>query len=310
MIAPAGLRDAVVELLRSDPATADLVAIPGARIDPPGDLIQCDLAEESASVMIEQLREIGVTRDGSVTVSKIDAIISRAALKAALDTPGSAQDAVLWEAVEEQAAQNAEPAWSLYLLEMIATLIAAIGLLTDSLVLIIGAMIVGPEYGPLSALSLGLVRRKRHMARDALVSVVVAFLVAIVGTAAISFLVARAGIAPPDYTTGFLTLFVSEPSLTAVWVAFLAGLAGMISILNGASGSLIGVLVSVTTVPAAAAVSLSIAYSDYTEFWGAGLQLIVNLVAIVIAGILVLVLVAERAGFVRRLRAKRRSRIR
>lgn len=299
------MRQAVIDLLRDDPSTADLVAIPGAGVDPPGDLIQCDLAEESTSLIIEALRDIGVAREGSITVSKIDAIVSRDALKAAHDTPGSAQDAVLWEAVEERAAQNAEPAWSLYLLEMIATLIAAIGLLTDSLVLIIGAMIVGPEYGPLSALSLGLARRKRRLTRDALRSVLLSFTVAILGTAVISLVVAGAGIAPPEYEQGFLTVFVSHPNLTAAWVAFLAGVAGMISILNGASGSLIGVLVSVTTVPAAAAVALSIAYWDFTEFEGAGLQLVVNLVAIVLAGVLVLSI--ERAGFVRRLRTRRRS---
>ena len=43
---------------------------------------------------------------------------------------------------------------------VLATLLAAIGVVTDSPITIVGAMVVGPEFGPLAALAVSLVRRR------------------------------------------------------------------------------------------------------------------------------------------------------
>jgi hypothetical protein len=284
VIAPAHLTGPVVEALRADPSTADLTVITGAGRDPEGDLIQCDVAEEDASLLIDQLRELGIGREGSLSITTLEAIVSQEALDAARATPGSPQDAVLWEAVEGRAAQQAEPSWTLYLLEIIAVAIAAMGLLLDSIVLIVGAMIVGPEYGPLSAVSLGIVRRKRHLVHDGIRSVLVAFPIAIVVTTVLSVLALRTGLAPGAYEPGFLTTFVSRPSASSVWL---------------------GVLVSITTVPAAASIALSVAYWDFSELVGSSIQLVVNVGCIVGAGIIVLAI--ERAEFVQQRRRRRRQ---
>ena len=62
---------------------------------------------------------------------------------------------------------------------VIATLLAAVGILTDSAILIVGAMVVGPEFGPLAALCLAIVRRRRAIARRSAVALVAGFVVAI-----------------------------------------------------------------------------------------------------------------------------------
>jgi hypothetical protein len=66
------------------------------------------------------------------------------------------------------------------------------------------------------------------------------------------------------------------------------------------SGALLGVLISVTTIPAAANVGVATAYSDGSELKGALAQLGINLSCIVLAG--VATLAAQRLGFTRRLR--------
>ena len=45
----------------------------------------------------------------------------------------------------------------------IACLLAAIGAITDSPVTVVGAMVLGPEFGPLAALAVGLVLRRRDL---------------------------------------------------------------------------------------------------------------------------------------------------
>ena len=98
-----------------------------------------------------------------------------------------------------------------------------------------------------------------------------------------------------------LTEFISRPDHFSFIVAFIAGIAGALALTSSKSGALIGVLVSVTTIPAAANVGLACAYGEWHEWRGAMLQLALNLTAIVLAG--VLTLFVQRRLYMRRRRA-------
>ena len=74
----------------------------------------------------------------------------------------------------------------------------------------------------------------------------------------------------------------------------------MLSLTSAKSGALIGVLVSVTTIPAAANIGVAAAYAEWGEFRGAVLQLALNLSAIFLAGVATLFI--ERLLYVRRRR--------
>jgi uncharacterized membrane protein len=87
-----------------------------------------------------------------------------------------------------------------------------------------------------------------------------------------------------------------------VIVALLAGCAGVLSLTSTKSGALIGVLVSVTTIPAAANVGVAAAYGDWSEWRGALLQLAINVTAIFFAGITTLAV--QRAAFFARRRRR------
>ncbi len=87
-----------------------------------------------------------------------------------------------------------------------------------------------------------------------------------------------------------LTGFVSNPDFFSAFVALVAGVAGMLSLTSAKSGALIGVLVSVTTIPAAANVGVASALGAWGEAGGAAAQLAINLVAIVVAGVVTLYL--------------------
>ena len=86
-----------------------------------------------------------------------------------------------------------------------------------------------------------------------------------------------------------LTDFIWRPDALSWVVGLLAGVAGMLSLTSKKSGSLVGVLISVTTVPAAANVAVAAAYGVWDEAGGSALQLVINLLAIVLAGLLTLV---------------------
>ncbi len=69
----------------------------------------------------------------------------------------------------------------------------------------------------------------------------------------------------------------------------LAGVAGMLALTENRSGTLVGVLVSVTTIPAVANVGVAAAYGERAEVAGAAFQLGVNITGLVIAGAATLV---------------------
>jgi hypothetical protein len=62
----------------------------------------------------------------------------------------------------------------------------------------------------------------------------------------------------------------------------------MLSLTSAKAGTLVGVLISVTTIPAAANAAVALAYGVRAEVLGSTLQLVINLAAIVLGGVLTL----------------------
>jgi uncharacterized hydrophobic protein (TIGR00271 family) len=287
LVVPAALVEEVLRLLRGLDAVTNIVHLPGAGLEPAGDVVLCDVAREEVSVVVEQLSALGLYRDGSIALEAVDASVSRAAHAAMERAPGSTADAVLWEQVEQNVRESTDLSASYVLFMAIATMIAAVGILTDSAVLIVGAMVVGPEFGPLAALCLAVVRRRPRVARASIVALVVGFAIAIAASLALTALLRALELTPTAEELGARsqTFFISHPDTYSVLVALLAGVAGMLSLQTAKSSALIGVLISVTTIPAAANAGVAAAYRDWEEWRGAALQLAINLSMIVLAGV-------------------------
>ena len=84
--------------------------------------------------------------------------------------------------------------------------------------------------------------------------------------------------------------FIFQVGPLSFVVALLAGAAGMLSLVSSKSAALVGVFISVTTVPAAGFAVVAAIVGDWDVAAKSALQLVVNLVGIVVAGVLVLVL--------------------
>ncbi|MGY1801773.1 DUF389 domain-containing protein [Blastococcus sp. SYSU D00922] len=169
----------------------------------------------------------------------------------------------------------------------IATLLAAVAIINDSAVLVIGAMVLGPEFPPLAALAVAVLHRRPRIARKAGLALAVGFATAIAVTA-VAVLAGRAlGWFGPEVLTAERpgTGFITAPDRWSVVVAVLAGIAGVLSLTSAKSGALVGVFISVTTVPAAADMAVSLALGGGAEFLRATTQLAINLVGILLAAL-------------------------
>jgi len=176
----------------------------------------------------------------------------------------------------------------------------------DQPILIVGAMVVGPEFGPLAGLSVALVARRPDFARRSLTALGVGFAAGVVMAWLATLFYKWAGAVPDEFSTAAhnLTGFISNPDFFSFTVAFAAGIVGMLSLTNAKSGALIGVLISVTTIPAASNIGVAAAYGDWGDAGGAAAQLAINLATIVLAGVLTL-LVQRRAFHERKRRHAR-----
>lgn len=290
IVIPAGGAKQALELLNASDSVQNVIYLAGAAQKPEGDVILCDVAREEASVILSDLRELHVPSEGSIALEVIDTSISHVAEKAEEAAAGLPSDAVVWEEVESRTSEQTELSVSFLAFMSVATLIASVGLLLDQPVLIIGAMIVGPEFGPIAGVCVAAIELRRDLARRSITALAVGFPVGILMAFLGTLVFRAAGIAPDDFGISArpLTDFASQPDAFSFIVAYLAGTAGVLSLTTAKSGALIGVLISVTTIPAAANVGVAAAYSDWAEFVGALSQLLLNLAAIFLAGIVTL----------------------
>ena len=286
IVSPQPRTAAVLDVLRRDAAVTNVVLLRDAAIEPAGDVVMCDVAREQASALVSDLEALALPDVGSIAMEHVDIALSRVAHAARLAAPGHGADAVVWEEVESRTSEESRLTATYLAFLVIATLIAAVGVLTDSTVLIVGAMVVGPEFGAVAGLCVALVQRQAVEARRSLLALAVGFPLAIVAAAAMSVTFDLVGLVPDGFrlTERRLTAFVSHPDEFSVVVALLAGVAGMLSLTTTKSGALVGVLISVTTVPAAGATGLAMALGEWGDAGGALVQLVVNLVCLVVAG--------------------------
>jgi uncharacterized hydrophobic protein (TIGR00271 family) len=152
-------------------------------------------------------------------------------------------------------------------------------------------MVMGPEFSPLAGLALGLVHGRRSLLVRSLRTLVVGFGIATLITVAGALLLRAGGWATvadllaDRPATGFIT----RPDRWSFPVAFIAGAAGMLSLTSAKSSSLVGVFISVTTVPATAAFALGVAFGDWSDAGRSVLQLAINVAGILLAALLTLV---------------------
>ncbi|MEV7139844.1 DUF389 domain-containing protein [Streptomyces tauricus] len=290
LITPSDRTDAVIRLIEETVGTAHLAVVPGAARNPVGDLVMVDVAREAGDELIGGLRELEIDRTGSIAVEDIDLSLSKRADQAEEDAPGEGADAVLWESLAEATHEESTLSVTYLAFITLATMIAACGVILDNAILIVGAMAVGPEFGPLAGFSTAVVRRRPRLALRSLVALLVGFAVAMAVTVLFSLLMDGLGLFTEDMLEGDRpnTAFVYAPDAFSFVVAVLAGIAGTLSLTSAKSGLLVGVAISVTTVPAAANAAVALSYGDTSQTLGSTNQLLLNLLGIVLAGTLTL----------------------
>ena len=358
VVSPPGSTGHLVERLSADPGVRNLVVMPGAARRPDGDAVQFDRLTRFANPVLRELRA-RVQDHGSVVIQNVDAAITGPGEAAEHRGQRYGEVPPVWELVESTIRAGGEYPLSFFALLVIAGLIGAVGILTNSQILIVAAMVVGPEYGAIMATALGIDKRDRRAVRHGLAALAAGFALAVLATLIFGLLIiagligavgiltnsqiliVAAMVVGPEYgaimatalgidksdgravrqglaalVAGFalavlatlifgllirwsgetprlyeagvrpVSELINSPNVFSVIVAVLAGVVGVVSLTESRANALIGVFISVTTIPAASDMGLSAAYGSWTEARGSTFQLLLNVVLLVAVGAL------------------------
>ncbi|MGJ6979947.1 DUF389 domain-containing protein [Aestuariimicrobium soli] len=298
---PAELTPRVLALCEDDPGISSVAVLPGASVRPPGDVITIDVARESGDALLTRLRDADVPEHGTVLVQPVDTWLSRRQLEAERRAPGEGTDAVLWADVVQTLRGDSTFTWVFATTICLATLLAAIAIVLDSPILVVGAMILGPEFGAIAAASVGVLRRRWALLGQALRTLGVGFALAMAVTALFGLAGRWLGWISAEHVTGPrpATAFIYTPDRWSFIVGMIAASAGVLAITSDKRDGLSGAFVSVTTIPAAANVALGLVFGAWHEVRGSLLQLALNLTAMAAAGWLTLVVQRTLWGRVR-----------
>jgi uncharacterized hydrophobic protein (TIGR00271 family) len=290
-VSPVDVTDRVLAVLKEHPGATHVVLLRGAAVEPAGDVVEADIAREAIDEVMASLCGLGVDKTGGLTLEQIDTALSDAADRAQVAAPGDGADAVVWDELLSRTGEESRLNATFLAFLSIACLLAAVGLVTNSTVTLVGAMVVGPEFGPLAAISVGIVLRRWDLVRRAAIALAVGFpaamLITVVGAQLGAFtglFDRQAVIDQHDFD------FVYTVGPFSLVVALLAGAAGMLSMTSAKSAALVGVFISVTTVPAAGYAAVAIVLGEWDRAIQSTGQLVINLVGIVVAASLVLAL--------------------
>ncbi|MGH3506155.1 MAG: DUF389 domain-containing protein [Nocardioidaceae bacterium] len=265
---------------------SSLTVFRDASVRPQGDVMEADVAREAMNDIVDQLRDIGLPEHGSVRIQPVKAWMSKPGLEAMQFAPGSSADAVVWADVTQQAYEDSELNWTFVTFMTLATLIAGIAIVLDSQILVIGAMVLGPEFGAIAALGVALVRGRTHLLFFATRTLALGFAIAIALTTAMALVTRALGWVSEDDVVAARpdTAFIYTPDKWSFIVAVIAAAAGVLSLTSARVGGLSGVFISVTTIPAAGNVALGLAFGVGHDVWWSSMQLLLNLSGMAMAG--------------------------
>lgn len=186
-----------------------------------------------------------------------------------------------------------------YLLYMaVSGVLAAVAMLSNSVPILIGAMIVAPALPPLALVPMALVARRGTLARRGLSTALLGFALAFAAALVTAWLMRTLGVIPPG--TELLDKPLLEERLRPGWwsmaAAVAAGLAGTVAQTRSKTDTLIGTVASLALVPAVGAAAIALLSPSPGRAVGGLLLVTVNMALLVAMGVVALLATSGRAG--------------
>jgi len=242
-----------------------------------------DVDPSAADRLVEAVGEFGI-EDHDYVLTRIEVVAPQH--RHHLGEGGV--DGYSWIEVIGQARANSRLLARYLALINVAAVIAALGVITNSSILIVGAMAVSPDLLPICATCVGLVAGRYLLARRAFVTLTMGLGLVVATAAVLSFLLKVTGLLPDGFAVENSSLSnLAHTDYSTVLIALAAGVAAMLSFETKASAA-VGVAISVTTIPASAYLGVAIGGGGIEHAMGAAAVLAINVSLLIVSGSLTL----------------------
>ncbi len=244
------------------------------------------LPKNAVEPVLNRLRRVGLNKDAFTIILKPE-IVNARHFK---DLLGLHKKKEIAQSELKARAEEMAPSLSTFLImTAISAIIATTGLLTNSAAVIIGAMVIAPLMGPAMATSVGTVVSDTKLFLRGIKLQAIGVVVAIISAAAFALVVKQASLIPFGLNITTIPEVRSRliPDVLSLFIALGSGIAAAISLSRGVSSVLVGAMIAVALVPPAATVGLGMVWGIPLVMLGAGVLLLVNLLAMNIVSLLV-----------------------
>jgi uncharacterized hydrophobic protein (TIGR00271 family) len=250
---------------------------------PAAHVFVADIEPVAADELVEALGEFGIEAEDYV-LTRVEVVAPQ--YRHHLGEGGV--DGFAWIEVLGQARANSRLLARYLALINVAAVIAALGVITSSSILIVGAMAVSPDLLPICATCVGLVAGRYVLARRAFVTLTMGLGLVVATAAVLSFLLKITGLLPDGFAVENSSLSsLAHTDYSTVLIALAAGVAAMLSFETKASAA-VGVAISVTTIPASAYLGVAIGGGGIEHAMGAAAVLAINVSLLIVSGSLTL----------------------
>ncbi len=275
--------DEFAALLRELDGVRRVVQQPDESVAHDAYVFVADVAPVAADRLVEAISDLGVASEDYV-LTRIDVVAPQH--RHHLGEGGV--DGYAWIEVLGQARANSRLLARYLALINVAAVIAALGVITSSSILIVGAMAVSPDLLPICATCVGLVARRPRLARRAFVTLTLGLGLVVATAAVLSFLLKVTGLLPDGFEVEHSSLTnLAHTDYSTVLIALAAGIAAMLSFETKASAA-VGVAISVTTIPASAYLGVALGAGGIDHALGAAAVLAINVSLLIVSGTLTL----------------------
>lgn len=286
---PSEKTDRLMETLDSREEVLSLRLQRGISVQPPGDIITISTTNRSMQNLARLLDEHGVGSDAGTNMTTSDPVsltIPSARERLAHDTSEAT-----WEEVESVAAKESNTTGNALAVMAISGAIAAIGLATNALHLVMAAMLIAPGFEPITRFSLGLVARNTAWRRGVrqtaetygalfLGAAITALVLRLLGTSPLG---GQDTYLPDSVLVNYWTSFTA----TTFIVSATAGIAGALLVAANRAVLTAGVMVALALVPGATLVASGLVGGDAGIAGRGALRWAIDVVLVAVTALIV-----------------------
>ncbi len=242
-------------------------------------LISVFIREGTGQSLIDNIQTALETCDDfRITVLPVEATAPN--IEEATDQKAQKQIQATREEIYSDVSTGARLDRDFVIMVVLSTIVAAIGLNSDGIAAVIGAMVIAPLLGPVLGFSMGAALGDFKLLKRASVTLASGIGIALLCAWLLSFVLQI------DLQSREL-MSRAEVRLDGLALAMAAGGAAALSLTRGQASALVGVMVAAALLPPGAALGLFVGTGHWTLAMRAGLLLALNVVALVLAALIV-----------------------